>query len=101
MTMKKITHEELESFNQLIQKEQEILNRIISSNKDISKTFYNPEKRLMIIQFQSGKPIHSDYLNSLKELMDYKSYSIVITSVTEKIFKISYTEQILQLNIYL
>lgn len=95
----KITREELGIFNELIQMEQEMLTKILSSNEDIHKAYYTGD--MMVLQFKNGKPINSEYLGNLNELVDYRKYSIEVATVTEEIFKIKYKEQVLQLNIYL
>lgn len=95
----KITREELKVFNELIEMEQIMLNKILSSNENIHRAYYTGE--MIVLQFKSGKEIDSKYLETLKDLIDYKNYSIEIATITEEIFKIKYKEQVLQLNIYL
>ena len=95
----KITREELDSFNELLQKERSILERIMASSKNIYNVYCND--RMVLIQFKSGKSISSGYLDSLSDLIDYKDYTVSVVSVTEEFFKLKYTEDILQITIRL
>ena len=97
--MKKITREELQAYKDILLKEKEMLNKIISSNEDIYKVYYND--KMIIIQFKNGKHISNDYLDNLKDLIDYQGYSLEVATITEEFLKIKYTEQVLQLNIML
>lgn len=99
MIDKKITKEELENFNRLIEMEKNLLEKIMGSHDGIHNVYYN--SGLIIIQFKKGWVIESDYLEHLHELVDYDSYTIDIVKVSEEFFKIKYTEDILQLNIRL
>lgn len=95
----KITKEDLTIYKSILEKEQEILNRIISTNEDISKVYYN--ENLIIIQFQSGKKLNSKYLEELQDIIEYKMYEIETVTVTKQFFRIKYDEQVLQMNIHL
>ena len=99
MEQERITKEDLQTYKKLLQKEQEILDKLLSSNEDITKVYYND--KIVIIQFKAGRPITSTYLTQLNKLMDYKSYTIETVTTTETFMKIKYQEQILQLNIQL
>ena len=95
----RITKEDLETYNQLIAKEKEILDKILESHNNIGNVFYNGE--YIIIQFKPGTPLDSQYLNHLHELVEYKQYTIDTVTIVEEFFKLQYKEQILQLNIQL
>lgn len=97
--VEKITRDELDSFNELLQKEKDILERIMSSSDDIYNAYYND--KFILIQFKSGKSISSDYLDGLSDLVDYSGYAISVVTVTEEFFKLKYTEEILQITIRL
>lgn len=95
----KITRDDLNSYNEIVKKEKEMLEKVLSSNGDIYKVFYN--NNIMVIQFKHSKPVTSEYLESLNDLIDYDWYSIEAVTITEEFFKIKYKEQVLQLNIFL
>ncbi len=97
--MPKITKEDLQNYKNLLQKEKDLLNKFLESNSGISRVYYNED--MVIIQFLSHCSIGSDYLDNLKELIDYKSYTVEVATVTNEFFKIKYDENILQLKIFL
>ena len=97
--MDKITEKELQLYNEIIEMEKSILNRIIASNEDIYKVYYTDN--MVVLQFKSGKTISKDYLDKLSDIIEYKDYDISIATVEEEFFKFKYKEEVLQLNIQL
>ena len=96
-TEPKITRKELDNFNDMIKMEKVLLEKIMDSHDGIYNVYYNAG--MIIIQFRKGRPIESEYLEGLHNLVDYVSYRIDVVTVTEEFFKIKYDEEILQLTI--
>lgn len=89
----------MQNYKNLLRKEKELLGKFFESNEKITKVYYNED--LVIIQFSSDYSLTSQYLESLKDLIDYKEYVVKVVTITNEIFKLKYDEQILQLNIIL
>lgn len=94
-----ITKQELNNHKFLIESEKRIFQKFYDFNDNISKMYYDGE--IIIIQFHSGYKLDSDYLERLRDLVDYSSYHIENIVVTNEIFKIKYDENVLQLTIIL
>ena len=99
MEIMKITKEDLQVYKDILAKEQDMLNRILETNENISKIYYN--ENLIVMQFKTGTTLTNEYLEKLKDIIEYKSYNIETVTVTEKFLNIKYKENILQLNIIL
>ena len=99
MEIMKITKEDLQVYKDILAKEQDMLNRILQTNENISKIYYN--ENLIVMQFKTGTTLTNEYLEKLKDIIEYKSYNIETVTVTEKFLNIKYKENILQLNILL
>lgn len=97
--MGKITKKELQTYNEIVEMERVMLDKILSSNEDIYKVYYTDN--VMAILFKNGKTITKEYLDKLEEVIDYKDYAISIATIEEEFFKLKYTEEVLQLNILL
>ena len=99
MEIMKITKEDLQVYKDILAKEQDMLNRILETNENISKIYYN--ENLIVMQFKTGTTLTNEYLEKLKDIIEYKSYNIETVTVTEKFLNIKYKENTLQLNIIL
>lgn len=95
----KITSGDLQIYKEILTKEQEMLNTVLKTSNDISKIFYND--KMIVLQFKAGTKIDDNYLETLKETIDYKSYTIEPVTVTEEFLKIKYKDHTLQINIIL
>lgn len=99
MEIMKITKEDLQVYKDILAKEQDMLNRILETNENISKIYYN--ENIIVMQFKTGTTLTNEYLEKLKDIIEYKSYNIETVTVTEKFLNIKYKENTLQLNILL
>lgn len=95
----RVTRDEIKEFNLLIQKEKDMLDRIMCSHEDIYNVYYNDNT--VIIQFKAGRNIPGDYLEGLDDVIEYDSYEIGIGTVVEEFLKFKYSEDILQITIRL
>ncbi len=95
----KITREELNNYHKIIEHEQKVMKTILESNEDIYRVLYDNNK--VQIQFKNGKQITKDYLDSLSNLIEFKDYNISSVTVKMSFFKLSYEEELLQIELTL
>lgn len=95
----KITREELNNYHKIIEHEQKVMSTILESNEDIYRVLYDNNK--IQIQFKNGKQITKDYLDSLSNLIEFKDYNISSVTVKMSFFKLSYEEELLQIELTL